>query len=38
MGGHYAVESEIADLEIAKGSPLWKTIRKADGQDAYGRR
>lgn len=34
MGGHYASEDEIADLEIAKQSKLWKIIHKADVKDA----
>ena len=34
MGGHYANEDEIADLEIAKKSKLWKIIHKADVKDA----
>ena len=33
-GCHYANEDEIADLEIAKKSKLWKIIHKADVKDA----
>lgn len=34
MGGYYASEDEIADLEMAKKSKLWKIIHKADLLDA----
>lgn len=34
MGGNYASEEEIADLEEAKKSRLWKIIHKADVLDA----
>lgn len=34
MGGHYASEEEIVDLEKAKKSRLWEIIHKADVMDA----
>lgn len=34
MGGYYASEDEIADLEMAKKSKLWEIIHKADLLDA----
>lgn len=37
MGGHLAKEDEMADLEKARKSPLWKLIHEADGKDARGK-
>lgn len=34
MGGYYASEDEISDLEMAKKSKLWEIIHKADMLDA----
>ena len=33
MGGYYAREDEITDLEMAKKSKLWEIIHKADMLD-----
>lgn len=37
MGGHLAKEDEMADLENARKSPLWRLIHEADGKDARGK-